>query len=72
VAAVAPGAGTPTDTVTFRDGTRALGAASLNTSRQATFVTAALSVGSHSITVVYGGDNNFAISTSATLTQLVK
>jgi hypothetical protein len=37
----------------------------------ATYSTSTLSVGSHSITAVYGGDTNFAGSTSSTLTQTV-
>ena len=37
----------------------------------ATFVTSGLSVGSHNITVSYGGDSNFAASTSTILVQTV-
>ena len=72
-AAVSPTAGTdvPTGTVTFKDGASTLGTATLS-SEQATCVTSSLSVGSHSITAVYGGDANFAGSTSAALTQTVK
>jgi subtilisin-like proprotein convertase family protein len=70
VAAVAPGAGTPTGTVTFRDGSTNLGTATL-ASGTATLATAALTVASHSITVNYGGDGNFFPSTSAALTQTV-
>jgi hypothetical protein len=64
-------AGTPTGTVTFRDGGVAIGTAALNASGQASFSTAALSVGTHTITAVYGGSLNFATSTSGTLTQTV-
>jgi hypothetical protein len=70
ISAVTPGVGTPTGTVTFRDGSTTLGTATL-TNGTATFTTAALTVGSHSITVVYAGDTNFTTSTSATLTQTV-
>src|SRR5205823_4188212 len=70
VSAVAPGAGTPTGAVTFRDGSTSLGTATLATGR-ATFTTAALTVGSHAITVVYAGDANSNGSTSAALTQTV-
>jgi hypothetical protein len=70
VSAVAPGAGTPTGTVTFKDGAATLGTGSLS-SGQATFTTTSLSVASHSITAVYGADVNFNTSTSATLTQTV-
>src|SRR5207248_109550 len=70
VAAVAPGVGTPTGTVTFRDGANTLGTATL-TNGTATLPSAALAVGSHTITVVYGGDTNFSTSTSAAITQTV-
>src|SRR5205823_3090661 len=71
VAAVAPGVGTPTGTVTFRDGTTNLGTATLTAAGTATLTTATLTIGSHAISAVYGGDTNFATSTSATLTQTV-
>jgi hypothetical protein len=69
--AATSGAGTPTGTVTFMDGATNLGTGSLNGSAQATLTTSALALGSHSITAVYGGDNNFTGSTSAILTQAV-
>ncbi len=62
---------TATGTVTFKDGATPLGTGTLNGSGQATFATAALSVGGHAITAVYGGDSNFTTSTSPTLTQNV-
>ena len=71
VAASAPGAGIPTGTVTFKDGGTTLGTGSLDGSGQTTFSTSALSVGSHSITIVYAGDTNFTTSTSSTLSQTV-
>ena len=61
----------PTGTVSFMDGAATLGTGSLSGSGQATYSTSALSAGSHSITGVYGGDANFAGSTSAVLTQTV-
>ena len=64
-------AGTPTGTVTFKDGATSLGTVTLNASGQASFSTAALSVGTHTITATYGGSLNFATSTSAGLTQTV-
>jgi hypothetical protein len=39
---------------------------------KATFTTATLALGSHSITASYGGDTNFIASVSAILTQTVK
>src|SRR5580704_3875551 len=62
-ATVAPqsGSGTPTGTVTFKDGANSIGTANL-ASGIATLMTAALASGSHSITASYGGDTNFAAS----------
>jgi hypothetical protein len=71
VSPVSPGAGTPTGTVTFSDGGTLLGAEGLNGSGTATFTTTALAAGDHEITAAYGGDANFAASTSAALTQTV-
>jgi hypothetical protein len=71
VAAVAPGSGTPSGIVTFKDGSTTLGTGTLNASGVATFSTTALSVAAHSITTVYGGDGNITTSTSATLSQAV-
>ena len=70
VTVVAPGAGSPSGTVTFLDGTTTLGTGTLS-SGTATFTTSALAVGSHSITASYGGDASFNGSTSAVLTQTV-
>ena len=70
VAAVAPGAGTPSGTVTFLDGAATLGTGTLS-GGVATLSVNTLSVGSHSITVTYSGDSSFLASTSAVLTQVV-
>jgi hypothetical protein len=70
VAAVAPGSGTPTGTVTFLDGANALGTATLANGR-ATLRTTVLAAGSHTITVSYGGDGNFLTGISLPLTQTV-
>jgi hypothetical protein len=63
--------GTPTGTVTFKDGNTALGTVPLNASGTVTFTTSSLGPGSHSITATYSGDGNFDGSTSRTLTQNV-
>src|SRR5207244_4607589 len=55
VSAVAPGAGTPSGTVDFKDGVATLASGVALSGGQATFTTSALSVATHSITVVYGG-----------------
>jgi hypothetical protein len=71
VSAVAPGSGTPTGTVTFKDGSTTLGSGTLNGPGQASYSISTLMVGSHSITATYGGDSNFTTSTSASLGQVV-
>jgi hypothetical protein len=65
-----PGAGTTTGTITFLDGNTILGTSAVS-GGTATFTTAALAAGSHSITAEYSGDGNFKASTSAALTQSV-
>ena len=71
VTAASPGSGTPTGSVTFMDGSTALGSATLG-SGKASFKTTSLAVGSQAITAVYGGDGNFTTSTSTALTQTVQ
>jgi hypothetical protein len=63
--------GTPTGTVTFFDGATSIGTGTLNASGVATLTTNSLSVGTHSLTATYGGDLNFAGSTSAPATETV-
>ncbi len=75
-ATVTPAAGgPPTGSVTFKDGAVTLGAGVLNgaTPGVATFSTSSLSVSGspHSITAIYGGDSNFASSTSSALSQAI-
>jgi Bacterial Ig-like domain (group 3)/Divergent InlB B-repeat domain len=69
-ATVTSSGGTPTGTVNFSDG-GALNVTEPLSGGVATFSTASLSVGSHSITATYGGDSNFQGSTSSVLTQVV-
>jgi uncharacterized repeat protein (TIGR01451 family) len=71
VAAVAPGSGAPAGTVTFRDDGAYLGSATLDGSGQATFDTASLAPGAHSITAEYAGSANYGGSTSAPLSVTV-
>jgi hypothetical protein len=61
---------TATGTVTFYKGATVLGMSAL-AGGTATFATAALSVGGHSLTASYGGDANDAPSTSSAETQTV-
>ena len=74
VKAVAPGSGGPTGTVTFYDGAIApsdqIGTGGLSTTLGVTTATlpdAALSVATHTIYAVYGGDSNFVTSQTSAL-----
>ena len=65
--------GTPSNTVTFKDGTTTIGSVVLiSTSHQVTFVISTLPVGTHNITATFVGGASFAPSTSAVLQQVVK
>jgi len=75
VAVNAPGAGTPTGTVTFKDGLSTIACTGGSTTLSlglATCQIAYTGVGTHSITTVYGSDTNFLTSTSSpAITQTV-
>jgi hypothetical protein len=64
------GTALPTGTVTFKEGSTTLGTGSVSNG-QATFATSALTVGSHAITALYGGDLKNNNSTSSVLTVVV-
>ncbi|MGA9332951.1 MAG: Ig-like domain-containing protein, partial [Rudaea sp.] len=70
VTPTAPGAGTPTGTVTFKDGATTLGTGTL-AGGVATFSTSTLSVTTHPVTAAYAGDTSFQTSTSSTVSQVV-
>jgi hypothetical protein len=70
VAAVAPGAGTPTGTVTFMDGNTVLGTVAVVTGGKATFTTSFAATGGHVITAVYNGSAAF-VGSSQALTEQV-
>jgi hypothetical protein len=69
----APGVGTPSGAVTFKDGATAIvcGAGSVPTAPTATCTTSALATGTHTITAVYAGGGAFYGSTSAAVSQVV-
>lgn len=69
-ATVSGGAGTPTGTVNFFDGSTSIGSGILSAGK-ATVSTALLGVGVHSITAQYAGTVSFTTSTSAVLSQSV-
>jgi uncharacterized protein (TIGR03437 family) len=58
---------TPTGTVTFLDGTTALGTAQLDTAGKASFTTSSLSPGARGLTAGYAGDANFNSANSSGL-----
>jgi len=62
--------GMPTGTLTFKDGAKSLGTATLS-AEQATLSTSSLKKGSHSITATYSGDSSFGGSVSPIYTQVV-
>ena len=66
VRVTSPGAGTPTGTVTFKDGSSSIGTGVLTGGTTATFKTSRLTGGTHTITAAYVGDTNFS-SSSGTL-----
>ena len=70
ISVTAPGAGTPTGTVTFKDGAATICAAQTVAANVATCSTSSLTVGSHPMTATYNGDGNFNASTGS-LTQIV-
>ena len=60
--------GIPTGQVVFLDGTTTLGSSVLNDAGVATLRNNTLSVGIHTLTASYGGDQKFGVSTSAGVT----
>jgi hypothetical protein len=67
---VAAGAGTPTGTVTFRDGNATFATVTLAGNGTAS-ASQSFTAGQHNITAQYSGDGNFAGSTSAVLQQQI-
>lgn len=61
----------PTGSVSFLDGGILLGTAPINAGGTATLTTSTLSVGTHPITAVYAGNNNFGPITSSVLNQVI-
>jgi hypothetical protein len=71
VSAVSPATAVPAGTLRFLDAETELANVTLDAAGQATLATTALTVGSHSISAVFDGTANFAVSTSSFLTQIV-
>jgi len=74
-ATVTGSGGIPTGTVTFKDGVTTLGTGTLaggsGNAANATYSNSSMTNGTHSITAVYGGDDNCDVSTSSALSQVV-
>lgn len=68
--AIATGSGVASGTVSFFDGSNVIGTAVVS-SGVATLSTSSMSVGSHTLTASYSGNDNFGSSTSAALTQTI-
>jgi Bacterial Ig-like domain (group 3)/Putative Ig domain len=71
VAPTTPGAGMPTGTVTFYNGSTVLGTEKLDANGQAKLPFSSKNAGSFKITVMYNGDSNFAPIKSDVMTQTV-
>lgn len=71
VAVTAPGAGTPSGNVQFKDGGVNLGSPVALSGTTAQLTTSALNAGVHNITAQYVGDTNFNTSTSGQLAHTV-
>ena len=69
VSVVSPGAGKPTGSVTFYDGTMAIGTVTLANASASLSMTYT-SPGSHSFTASYSGDTNDNVSTTTTATAV--
>ncbi len=63
----ASGAGIPTGSIAFMDGTTNLGSSNL-ASGKATFSSSTLAVGDHALTAKYSGDSSYTASTSSAIT----
>ncbi|HEV2579019.1 MAG TPA: Ig-like domain repeat protein [Acidobacteriaceae bacterium] len=71
-ATISSSAGTPTGTVTFYDGTKAIGTATLNTSGAATLNVTFSTNGQHILTASYAGNGLYQPITTTPLTQVVE
>ena len=64
------GPGTPTGSITFKDGATVLGTVQLDANGKGTLTTSTLSIGSHPITAEFTGTSGW-LNSSSTLTQVV-
>ncbi|HEY5330750.1 MAG TPA: Ig-like domain repeat protein [Acidobacteriaceae bacterium] len=68
----APATITPTGSVTFLDGATLLGSAAVDATGAASVSSSALSVGTHSVTANYAGDQNLSSVSSAPLVETIQ
>lgn len=66
-ATVTSSSGTPSGTVTFLNGSTALGSSTLNNSGVATFTTSSLAIGAYNITASYAASGSYAASVSSSV-----
>jgi hypothetical protein len=68
ISPVAPGAGSPTGTVTFFEGSKVIGTATVSGGQASLFLERSLGPGKHTVTAVYSGDADFEDSISKAVT----
>jgi hypothetical protein len=66
-----PGSGIPTGTITFYDGSKSLGTATVDSTGTATLAISNLTIGVHNITATYSGDADYKYVKSSILAQSV-
>ncbi len=70
-ATITGSSGTPTGTVTFKDGASTLNTINVDATGHAQYQTSALALGNHNITAVYNGNNIYNPSSSSILSQSI-
>jgi hypothetical protein len=71
VSANTAGLGTPTGTITLKDGAKVIATAAVGADGSADFSIPGLAIGPHAVTATYSGDGNFVGSGTGTLQQFV-
>ena len=70
-ASASGGTPSPTGSIKFMDGTSLLGSSPVGANGTATLTTSTLTFGTHSITAIYQGDTDHAVSTSSVLNEQI-
>jgi hypothetical protein len=71
-ASVTASSGTPSGTLTFYDGTTAIGTSPLDSFGRAVLTTSTLAAGAHTLTAAYAGASGYAASTSAPFVETIQ